>query len=74
MFVVKYHAKGHKTEYLGDKKSVKNKNCAFAFGENLRDKFRQIETETCTLETIKVSEAAEMMYADTYVKVGKINW
>ena len=33
MFVVKYHAKGHRTKYLGDKKEVVNKRCAIAFGE-----------------------------------------
>lgn len=74
MFVIKYHKRGCKTEYLGDKKLVANKKCAFAFGENLRDKFKQVETEFCTLETIKVSDIAETMYADKYVKVGKINW
>lgn len=33
MFVVKYHAKGHRTKYLGDKKEVVNKRCAIAFAE-----------------------------------------
>lgn len=74
MFVVKYHRRGYKTKYLGDKKLVANKRCALAFGEDLRDKFKQVETELCTLETIKVSDIAETMYADKYVKVGKINW
>lgn len=74
MFVVKYHAKGHKTEYLGKKKRVVNKRCAFAFGEGLREKFKKVESEHCTLEDIKASVVAEMMYRDSYVKVGNIEW
>ena len=42
MFVVKYHAKGHRTKYLGDKKEVVNKRCAIAFGEGLRGQFEQV--------------------------------
>ena len=40
MFVVKYHAKGHQTEYFGNKKRVVNKRCAIAFGEDLREQFK----------------------------------
>lgn len=74
MFIIKYHAKGHKTEYLGDKKRVANKKYAIAFGEGLRDKFKQLESEHCTLENISVSDMAEMMYENSYVKVNNIKW
>lgn len=74
MFVVKYHAKGHRMEYLGDKKKVVNKRCAIAFGEGLREQFKQVESEHCTLEDIKVSDTAEMMYKNSYIRVGSIKW
>lgn len=74
MFVVKYHAKGHRTKYLGDKKEVVNKRCAIAFGEGLREQFEQVESEHCTLKDIKVSDTAEMMYKNSYIKVGNIKW
>ena len=74
MFVVKYHAKGYRTEYFGDRKRVVNKRCAIAFGECLRAKFKQIESEACTLEDIKVSDTAEMMYKNGYIRVGSIKW
>lgn len=74
MFVVKYHAKGHQTKYLGDNKAVVNKKCAMAFGEGLRGKFEQIQTEHCTLENLKVSDTTEMMYHNGYIKVGNIQW
>lgn len=74
MFVIKYHAKGRKSEYFGNEKRVKNKQFALAFGEELRDKFQQLENEHCTLETIKVSDVAEMMYSDKCIKVSAINW
>ena len=74
MFIIKYHAKGHPTQYFGDKKRVVNKQCALAFGENLRDKYKVLESSTCTLVTIPVSQTAEMMYASSWVKVGKISW
>lgn len=76
MFVVKYHAKGHKTKYLGwgTKKAVVNKRCAIAFGESFREQFKQVESEYCTLEDIKVSDTAEMMYKSSYIKVGSIKW
>ena len=74
MFVVKYHAKGHQTKYLGNKKSVVNKRCAIAFGEGLREQFKKVESEHCTLEDIKVSDIAEMMYKNSYIKVGSIKW
>lgn len=74
MFVVKYHAKGHRTKYLGDKKEVVNKRCAIAFGEGLREQFEKVESEHCTLEDIKVSDTAEMMYENSYIKVENIKW
>ena len=75
MFVIKYHAKGKKTKYFAGKgKTVVSKKSAIAFGENFREKFKSIETEHCSLVTINVSEVAEMMYADKYIKVGKIEW
>lgn len=74
MFVVKYHAKGYRTEYFGDRKRVVNKRCALAFGEGFREQFKQVESETCTLEDIKVSDIAEMMYKNRYIRVGSIKW
>lgn len=74
MFVVKYHAKGYRTEYFGDRKRVLNKRCAIAFGEGLREQFKQVESEHCTLEDIKVSDTAEMMYKNRYSRVGSIKW
>lgn len=74
MFVVKYHAKGRRTEYFGDRKRVVNKRCAIAFGDGLREQFKQVESETCTLEDIKVSDTAEMMYKNRYIRVGSIKW
>lgn len=74
MFVVKYHAKGHQTKYLGNNKAVVNKKYAIAFGEGLRGKFEHIQTEHCTLENLKVSDTAEMMYHDCYIKVQNIQW
>ena len=75
MFVIKYHAKGRRSEYFGNGKSVKNKKYALAFGENLREKYKTLEGEHCTLETLSnVSNVAEMMYANTYVMVNCIEW
>lgn len=74
MFVIKYHAKGRKSVYFGIEKRVRNKQCALAFGEDLRSKFKYLENEHCTLETIKVSKIAEMMYSDKWIKVSRINW
>lgn len=74
MFIVKYHAKGHRTEYFGEKKRVVNKKYAIAFGEGLREKFKQLESSYCTLENISVSDMAEMMYRDSYTKVNNIRW
>ena len=74
MFVVKYHAKGRRTEYFGNRNRVLTKRCAIAFGEGLRAKFKQIESEACTLEDIKVSDIAEMMYKNSYIRVGSIKW
>lgn len=74
MFIIKYHAKNHPTQYFGDKKRVVNKQFALAFGENLREKYKVLESPTCTLVTIPVSQTAEMMYANTFIKVGKIAW
>lgn len=74
MFVVKYHAKGYRTEYFGDRKRVVNKRCAIAFGEGLREQLKQVESEHCTLEDIKVSDIAEMMYKNRYSRVGSIKW
>lgn len=73
MFVIKYYAEGRQPEYFGDKR-VKSKKCAYAFGENLRNQFKAVESEHCKLENIKVSDVAEMMYADKWIKVGKIIW
>ena len=74
MFVVKYHAKGRRTEYLGYKKRVVNKRCAIAFGDGLREQFKHVECEHCTLEDIRVSETAEMVYKNSYTKLGCIKW
>lgn len=49
-------------------------NCAIAFGEGLREQFKQVESEHCTLEDIKVSDTAEMMDKNSYIKVGSIKW
>ena len=74
MFVVKYHAKGRRTKYLGNKKFVVNKRCAIAFGDGLREQFKNVECECCTLEYIKVSDTAEMVYKNSYTKLGSIKW
>ena len=74
MFILKYHAKGRRTEYLGDKKRVVNKRCAIAFGEGLRERFEKVACEYCTLENIKVSATAEMVYKNSFIRVGKIEW
>ena len=74
MFVVKYHAKGHRTKYLGDKKDGVNKRCSIAFGEGLREQFEQVESEHFTFEDIKLSDTAEMMYDISYIKVVNIKW
>lgn len=74
MFVIKYHAKGHRTEYFGDKKRVVNKKYAIAFGEGLREKFNQLESEYCLLENISASDMAEMMYENSCIKVNNIKW
>lgn len=74
MFILKYHAKGRMTEYLGDKKLVVNKRCAIAFGEGLRERFEKVKCEYCTLEDIKVSATAEMVYKNSFIRVGKIEW
>ena len=74
MFIIKYHAKGKKTKYFGGDKIVVNKKCALAFGENLRENFAHIENKYCKLENISVSDVAEEIYADKYIKLGKISW
>lgn len=74
MFILKYHAKGRRTEYFGDKKRVVNKRCAIAFGEGLREQFKHLESETCTLEDLKGSDIAEMVYKNSYIRVGSIKW
>ena len=74
MFILKYHAKGRRTEYFGDKKRVVNKRCAIAFGAGLREQFKHVECEQCTLEDIRVSETAEMVYKNSYTKLGSIKW
>ena len=74
MFILKYHAKGRRTEYFGDKKRVVNKRCAIAFGEGLRDQLKTVECEYCTLENIKVSSTAEMVYKNSFIRVGEIEW
>lgn len=74
MFIIKFHAKGHKTKYFGNKKTVSTKKYALAFGEGLREQFKHLESEHCTLEKLIVSDIAEMMYQNKYVKVGSIAW
>ena len=74
MFILKYHAKGRRTEYFGDKKRVVNKRCAIAFGEGLRERFKKVACEYCTLEDIKVSSTAEMVYKNSFIRVCKIEW
>lgn len=75
MFVIKYHAKGYPSRYFGmNKKLVSKKNYAVAFGEGLREKFGKIESEHCTLVSLDVSDVAEMMYHDTYVRMENIKW
>ena len=75
MFIIKYHAKGKKTKYFGaDGNLVSNKKSSVAFGENLRNKFKKLENEHCSLVTISVSEVAEMMYFNNHVKVREIKW
>ena len=74
MFILKYHAKGRRTEYLGAKKRVVNKRCAIAFGEGLRERFEKVACEYCTLEDIKVSSTAEMVYKNSFIRVCKIEW
>lgn len=74
MFILKYHAKVRRTEYFGDKKRVVNKRCAIAFGEGLRERFKNVACEYCTLENITVSATAEMVYKNSYIRVGKIEW
>ena len=74
MFILKYHEKGRRTEYFGDKKRVVNKRCAIAFGEGLRERFEKVKCEYCNLENIKVSSTAEMVYKNSYTKLGSIKW
>ena len=74
MFILKYHEKGRRTEYFGDKKRVVNKRCAIAFGEGLRERFEKVACEYCTLENIKVSSTAEMVYKNSFIRVCKIEW
>lgn len=75
MFVIKCHAKGYPTKYFGtNKKLVSKKNYAAAFGEGMRERFKVVEGEHCTLESINVSDVAEMMYHDTYVRYENIRW
>ena len=74
MFVIKYHAKGHKSEYFSRNGKVRNKRFAMAFGENLRGKFSCMESEHCALVSIDVSPVAELMYADRFVTYNKIEY
>lgn len=74
MFIIKYHAKGHQTEYFSGNGRVKSKRFAMAFGENLRGKFSCMESEHCALVSIDVSPVAELMYADRFVKYNKIDF
>lgn len=74
MFIIKYHAKGHKTKYFGNNKTVVNKSCAMAFGEGFREQAKKIESETCSLETIPVSVIADVMYHNSHIPVRKIAW
>ena len=74
MFILKYHAKGRRTEYFGDKKRLVNKRCAIAFGEGLRERFKKFACEYCTLEDINASATAEMVYKNSFIRVGKIEW
>lgn len=74
MFIVKFHAKGHKTTYLGDGKIVSTKKSAMAFGEGLREQFKHLESDHCTLEKLAVSYVAEAVYLNSYIKIGSIIW
>ena len=78
MFIIKYHKKGFKTKYFGKshKKDtlVSTKQSAYAIGENLREKFNKLESDTCTLIPLQVSEIAEVMYMDSMVLVKDIIW
>ncbi len=74
MFVIKYHAPGHKTKYFGNEKLVVNKKYAIAFGEGLREKAKQLESEYCSLKDIRVSKIAELMYENDCIKVTNIRW
>lgn len=77
MFVIKYHKKGYNSMYLGGDakypKTVADKRCALAFGDNLRKNFEHLESDVTTLETIKVSKEAERKYANTWIKFNKID-
>lgn len=77
MFIIKYHKRGYKSMYFGgdakNPNTVTDKRCAVAFGDNLRKNFEHLESDVTTLETIKVSQEAESKYANTWIKLNKID-
>lgn len=74
MFVIKYTYRGKPTKYFSEEKLVSTLKSATAFGESFREQFQNICTENMSLKTIKVSEVAELIYKDKYIKIGKITW
>ena len=77
MFVIKYHKRGYNSMYLGGDtkypKTVTDKRCALAFGDNLRKNFEHLESDITTLEKVNVSPEAETKYANTWIKLNKID-
>lgn len=74
MFVIKYSCKGKQPKYFNEKKLVSTLKSATAFRELFREQFEKTCTENMSLKTIKVSDVAEIMYKDKYVKIGNISW
>lgn len=74
MFVIRYHKRGNHTKYFNGEKLVTTLKCAMAFGESFRSQFEEKCNGTMTLKTLNVSEIAEMMYENEYVKVKDIVW
>lgn len=74
MFVIKYSCKGKPTKYFTENKLISTLKSATAFGESFREQFQDACTGHMSLKTINVSEMAEIMYKDKYIKVKDIVW
>lgn len=74
MFVIKYSCKNKPTKYFTENKLVSTLKFATAFGESFREQFQNACVGNMSLKTINVSEMAEMMYKDKYIKVKDIVW